>query len=1806
MFAPPSPLAGSRPASAASYHQHAYHQPYDQPRSPMPNEHGLPHSNSFSWKPELGLPPPPSEIDSLGYSLDHALVPLSQPVSRAQSVSPTTRVPSRYDVEFGGLEDPTEHRDRTQDHMNMVSKHPKVKIDVILSSSLFEAGGCIGGKVELTCTTGQRLRIGQIAIELEAVEQLTSRDHAATQLFLYNRTVFQGEKLPPSNAVLPAAPINGYWTARKGRTSFPFSFRLPASAPSCATFAGNASLRYGLKATVQTWYNDEKMIVTARREAFVLEKWSDQLHPRFRQPVEAVGDTRLFMGGNGPVWLEAGVTEQLFWGGGQLLIRCGIKNNTKRHLSGIKVALARRLIFPVGSVEGFHDSPEKLSLEPRITEVVHDQVFKGREYEFVPDAESVCTVAVDVPRDLRTIRKTRLFEVRTFAFVSLLLGSFAKDLTIEIPIYVAHTASAQHPVEPTLDNLHTGPPLHSMPQRPNSSIGHSQGRSHGHAHPQHPQPHFYNPHDGHRPQPHPHMDAGMLEMQRLAAERGWSPAPVMSGSAHLAGPLRPASTAPGMIQLPSQAQPFALGPDGHLQWDPTVNSWNASRLMSPPAAAAGHALQRSASAAPDMSQNVASSQSFAQHVDPVAAWMASQRAMSVSPGPAAFAHQGSFVAAAASPHHSAMPFPQIEPAAISDRRASLPAAGPYGGALPPQVAYPNAPRETLPPMPEPQSIVVPGPSTQQFSAPPPQPSMPMYSGGAPPIAGLATIEEDSESQAGTIKTMSKLPTIGKTGTKGAKGTKGNSVSRNNIEQFEAMAEAEEDEEEVKRQMIAMGMQPDEEAFNKANEEPVSTAAPETTPHASTSRRSETSHASSTGTFRLKASEIFQGGAAAEVPTSQPAAYDAEVQAPVQASTANVVQSQQDSPSMDVRRTSEDQPAAARSTVSLRRTSSSQGMGLHALETNLVRSTTPKISSTQRAAAVTLANVGRADYTSSPLSSAPAVFDDSTRSRRNSALRAAALAREEAERKSAEEQARAAEERQRQLLAEQARQAAAVEEEAAKKEAARARAAEQQRLERERIAEEARRQRELREQEEEQRAREEAERRAEMERMQREEEARRREREEKEHRKHEEQQRREREESERRSRQAAEAAAVQARLESERIKARNANSIASSPIQRIHAAIGHAPSSIAPSVPSKTTAPILASPGRTSDRDRLVLKAQAVHRIDGWLSNPSSPNASLMDTPQTPSASVLSVMRKDEATAASGSRGDVNRSSFADRSPSQVINPMWDGSSSRLQMSAGEMPKSHTMADLASSKHSAAAAVDDEPVPQLSAELRALVDGSDIRPARKSGTALKEHPISRRLSGLGSTAPAPAVVVPNSSVASSSFQQAKRDGHTSSPSWPRPGLQSFAGTGSNVKATIPAIVPAAKVSTERRASREVGIPTRVEKTLAAPTSTKDEAGGYDVRSARGGRGGRVASVTQLWSKIAGDVNDDAALSPNLAAPQSEAPRSASPSNTSTFKPKPRTSATGGAPALDFSNKTTTSSPTSPGVTSIAATFGSSTPESLKTSTAVQFLNTSTPKPVFSRSPEQAGKPEKRPLPKPVLQPGALPAPQLVRPTAMRAQPSPKSKRLSTRLLSNFEAKEEGEEESMREMMDKIHASIMLEVHQANALVYSTLCGFMLVGLYAGYRVRNTNDFLSGLRTQSVFPLTLNWFASTDSRTDGYEIDMQRHTCVYISIGSGTVSLRSRMLILPDRVRTREGNAACLFFSLQHVFSTHVSVFARDTTVQDRWSDVRVVAVLYGPTHKRVDSREKAVPDEDAFPFPHFLSRCRPLRLMDESS
>jgi hypothetical protein len=137
MFAPPvmSPALDLRPATDRAY-------------TPQPHR-------SLSWNLQAGLPPPPSEIDQY-QDLDRALV----------HSAPLRRTPSPYD----SLVDPDSEVDTYAMPMNATSKHPKLKLKIVLAHSVFEADGSISGALEVTSSTSQRLRLGEIAIELEASE----------------------------------------------------------------------------------------------------------------------------------------------------------------------------------------------------------------------------------------------------------------------------------------------------------------------------------------------------------------------------------------------------------------------------------------------------------------------------------------------------------------------------------------------------------------------------------------------------------------------------------------------------------------------------------------------------------------------------------------------------------------------------------------------------------------------------------------------------------------------------------------------------------------------------------------------------------------------------------------------------------------------------------------------------------------------------------------------------------------------------------------------------------------------------------------------------------------------------------------------------------------------------------------------------------------------------------------------------------------------------------------------------------------------------------------------------------------------------------------------------------------------------------------------------------------------------------------------------------------------------------------------------------------------------------------------------
>jgi len=124
-----------------------------------------------------------------------------------------------------------------------VTKISKLKLHVLLDSTVYTAGGLLTGRLALTSSSARTLKLGEISVELTAYEELSVKEYTASQSFLSSRLVFQCENLPPSNAVY-GPKENGYWTAKKGKTTFPFAFKIPIDAPSSVGCGSSAYLKY--------------------------------------------------------------------------------------------------------------------------------------------------------------------------------------------------------------------------------------------------------------------------------------------------------------------------------------------------------------------------------------------------------------------------------------------------------------------------------------------------------------------------------------------------------------------------------------------------------------------------------------------------------------------------------------------------------------------------------------------------------------------------------------------------------------------------------------------------------------------------------------------------------------------------------------------------------------------------------------------------------------------------------------------------------------------------------------------------------------------------------------------------------------------------------------------------------------------------------------------------------------------------------------------------------------------------------------------------------------------------------------------------------------------------------------------------------------------------------------------------------------------------------------------------------------------------------------------------------------------------
>ncbi|KAI9092801.1 hypothetical protein DFS34DRAFT_276046 [Phlyctochytrium arcticum] len=329
-------------------------------------------------------------------------------------------------------------------------KCSKLKINVLLDSTIYVAGGNLHGRMEVISSSSKSLRLGEISVELNGYEEVTDKDYGRSQGFLSARIVFQGERMPPSNAVRGPAD-GGYWLANKGKTTFPFAFRLPEDAPSSYAYQNLASLRYVITGVIQYQQNGKSDSLFRSKEAFVVENWKANHSMVVDRPIRARNRRKAWFGGSGEVQLEGTTQKSFFCSGNDVYVEVRVKNDSKCRVQGIKLSLVRKLMM----LREGTTAEDPLNDVKIFSESVAESSFKEKDFIFDPGEERANILNVHIPRFMRTVRNTALAEVGCRVLISLNMGAFNKDLAIELPINICHSASILPP--PTVDmqaNMH--------------------------------------------------------------------------------------------------------------------------------------------------------------------------------------------------------------------------------------------------------------------------------------------------------------------------------------------------------------------------------------------------------------------------------------------------------------------------------------------------------------------------------------------------------------------------------------------------------------------------------------------------------------------------------------------------------------------------------------------------------------------------------------------------------------------------------------------------------------------------------------------------------------------------------------------------------------------------------------------------------------------------------------------------------------------------------------------------------------------------------------------------------------------------------------------------------------------------------------------------------------------------------------------------------------------------------------------------------------------------------------------------------
>ncbi|KAL7415170.1 hypothetical protein BDY24DRAFT_369433 [Mrakia frigida] len=337
--------------------------------------------------------------------------------------------------------------------MNEISTHPKLKVQLLLRQGVTSAGSTLSALLEVDSRAEFELGLGTMIVELVGTEELISKSTTLRAIFIHEINRFQGKDLPPSNICHPIQDARfpfpkGHWPAREGKCSFPISFLLPSTLPSSLCLLPNklARITYSLRSSISLSYKGQTAVLVTSRDVPVVGILD-----------ELDGQGEGGWGGEGEEWIGP---NEVVWEG---------------KISNPTLTITRRLLLPSPPT---HNPTSKTphTHELVVSDVVLTTPFRGNQFEFLPNTETVVPLEILIPEDLRSLRagkrddgrgrggkRDALFEVRCVVEVKVSTGVLGKDIHLELPVFVAHPASLPPAF---LDRV---PPLHptiAPPQTP--------------------------------------------------------------------------------------------------------------------------------------------------------------------------------------------------------------------------------------------------------------------------------------------------------------------------------------------------------------------------------------------------------------------------------------------------------------------------------------------------------------------------------------------------------------------------------------------------------------------------------------------------------------------------------------------------------------------------------------------------------------------------------------------------------------------------------------------------------------------------------------------------------------------------------------------------------------------------------------------------------------------------------------------------------------------------------------------------------------------------------------------------------------------------------------------------------------------------------------------------------------------------------------------------------------------------------------------------------------------------------------------